>query len=426
MKTYLVGGAVRDRLLGLPVAERDWVVVDATAAELLARGYKQVGKDFPVFLHPHTREEHALARTERKTARGYHGFDVHATPDVSLEDDLRRRDLTINAMALAQDGSLVDPFGGRADLQERWLHHVSTAFSEDPVRILRVARFAARLGPLGFRVHPDTVGLMRDMVAAGEVDALVAERVWKELQRALEDAEPWRFIEVLQECGALARLFPEIDALYGVPQPVAHHPEVDTGVHTLLVLRQAARLSKDPEVRFAALVHDLGKGVTPRDEWPRHVGHERRGVALVQALCERIRTPASYRDLGMLAARYHLLCHRAAELRPSTVLRLLEATDALRRPQRFAWLLLACEADARGRLGREAEPYPQAELLRSARDATLSVDPQALAGQGLRGAAMGEALRRLRVQALATVFRPKAHRAGPGGTVVPPPPLRQN
>jgi len=278
------------------------------------------------------------------------------------------------------------------------------------VRLLRVARFAARLGPLGFRVHPETVRLLRQMVAAGEVDALVAERVWKELQRALADPEPWRFIEVLRDCGALVRLFPEIDRLFGVPQPAAFHPEVDTGEHTLLVLRQAAQLSADPEVRFAAVVHDLGKGATPRQEWPRHIGHERRGVALVQALCERCRAPASYRDLGVLATRYHLLCHRATELRPSTTMKLLEATDALRRPARFAQLLLACEADARGRLGRAAEPYPQAELLRQALAAAAAVDARALAGQGLSGAAMGEALRRLRVQSLSAILRPQEWR----------------
>jgi len=312
MQTYLVGGAVRDKLLGLPVQDRDYVVVGATPEQMIARGFKPVGADFPVFLHPETREEYALARTERKAGHGYKGFKVYAAPDVTLEDDLRRRDLTINAMAEDEAGHLVDPYGGAADLRDGLLRHVSEAFAEDPVRILRVARFAARYAPRGFRVADETLALMRSMVKAGEADHLVAERVWAELERALGEERPSAFFWVLRSCGALARLFPEIDRLIGVPQPSQHHPEVDTGVHVMLVLDAAARLSPDPRVRFAALVHDLGKSETPAAEWPKHVGHEKRGAELVKALCERFRVPNEYRDLGVIAARFHALCHRVA------------------------------------------------------------------------------------------------------------------
>ncbi|MDE2089067.1 MAG: multifunctional CCA addition/repair protein [Gammaproteobacteria bacterium] len=409
MDTYLVGGAVRDKFLGLPVKERDWVVVGATPAEMLARGYKQVGKDFPVFLHPETHEEYALARTERKTAPGYKGFAVHAAPDVTLEQDLERRDLTINAMAETLDGRVIDPFDGRRDLEARRLRHVSPAFVEDPVRILRVARFAARLARWNFTVADETLALMKRMVDNGEVDALVPERVWQELVRALGEDHPARFFEVLRACGALARLFPEIERLFGVPQPPRHHPEVDTGVHTLMVLEQAARLSPDPCVRFAALTHDLGKGETPAGEWPHHHGHEQRSVRLVQALCRRLRAPNDYRDLAVLTARYHGHCHRAAELRPSTLLDTLQALDAFRRPQRFEQFLLTCEADARGRTGREDVPYPQADWLRAARQAAVAVNAAALADGGLRGEALARELRRRRLDAVRRAKRKDAN-----------------
>ena len=397
MRVYQVGGSVRDRLLGLPVQDRDWVVVGSTPEALRALGYRQVGRDFPVFLHPETGEEYALARTERKTAPGYRGFAVHADPGVTLEEDLRRRDVTVNAMALDEGGELIDPFGGREDLRLRRLRHVSPAFVEDPVRILRVARFAARLG---FSVAAETFALMRAMVEAGEVDALTPERVWTELERALAEADPGRFVDVLRECGALARLFPEVDALFGVPQRAEYHPEVDTGAHVLLVLAQAARLSPDPLVRFAALVHDLGKGTTPSGEWPRHVGHEDRGAALVGALCERYRAPVEFRELGVLTARLHGLCHRALELRPETVLRLLESADAFRRPERFERMLLACEADFRGRAGWADRSYPQGDALRSARSAAAAVQVRPLLDQGLSGLDLANALRGLRVAAI--------------------------
>jgi len=400
MEIYLVGGAVRDALLGLQPKERDWVVVGATVSEMEAQGFRLVGKDFPVFLHPRTQEEYALARTERKTAPGYKGFAVHAAPDVSLEQDLLRRDLTINAMAQTDDGALIDPFGGRQDLQHKLLRHVSPAFVEDPVRILRVARFAARFAPLGFTVAEETNQLMTEMVAAGEVDALVPERVWAETERALREATPSRFFEVLRACGALAKLFPEIEQLFGVPQPEKYHPEIDTGVHTLMVLTQAARLSPAPEVRFAALLHDLGKGITPREEWPRHINHEERGVPLVEALCERLRAPNHFRDLAVAVTRYHLHYHRAAELKASTLLKTLNALDALRRPQRFEQFLLACEADSRGRPGFEDAHYEQPAIMRRARDAAAGITIQSIDASGLSGPQIGEALERARIAAI--------------------------
>ncbi len=400
MEIYLVGGAVRDELLGREVKERDWVVVGASAQDMLARGFRSVGKDFPVFLHPDSGEEYALARTERKIAPGYRGFAFHAAPEVSLEDDLARRDLTINAMARAADGALIDPYGGRRDLEARVLRHVSPAFAEDPVRILRVARFAARYAGLGFSVAPETLALMRTMVDAGEVDALVPERVWQELARALAEPSPQRCVEVLRACGALARILPEIDALFGVPQRPEHHPEVDTGVHTLLALEQAVRLGTDAATRFAVLMHDLGKGTSPPDQWPRHIGHEGRSVALVRALCARLRVPTEFRDLALLAAEFHTHAHRALELRPGTVLETLERLDAFRRPARFAQFLLACEADARGRTGFEERPYPQAAWFAQARDAAAAVPARALAEAGLKGAALAEALRRQRLAAI--------------------------
>jgi tRNA nucleotidyltransferase (CCA-adding enzyme) len=400
MQVYLVGGAVRDSLLGLPVRERDWVVVGSTRAELLRLGYREVGNDFPVFLHPETHEEYALARLERKTGPGYRGFDVQFGPEVTLEEDLARRDLTINAIAQAADGALVDPYGGRRDLDARVLRHVSEAFVEDPVRILRVARFAARFAPLGFRVAPETLELMRAIVARHELDALVPERVWQETEKALREQRPGEFFSVLRSCGALAKIFPEIDALFGVPQPPQWHPEIDTGVHTLMVLEQAVVLGADPEVRFAALVHDLGKGTTPPTEWPKHHGHEERSVALIEALAARLRVPGNYRELAVIVARYHGIVHRALELRPGTVLDFLEGSDAFRRPTRFAQALLACEADARGRTGFEARAYPQRALLSAARDAAAAVKPLAEDIASKDGARIAAGLRRLRLAAI--------------------------
>ncbi len=403
MQTFLVGGAVRDRLLGLPVRERDWVVVGGTPAAMEAAGFRRVGASFPVYLHPQTGEEHALARTERKTAPGYQGFAVHAAPDVTLEADLLRRDLTINAMAEDANGRIIDPYGGQADLLARRLRHVSDAFREDPVRILRVARFAARFAPLGFAVAAETLQLMREMVAAGEAGALVPERVWQETERALAGPHPDVFIAVLRDCGALAVIFPEIDALWGVPQTQAWHPEVDTGAHLLLALRESARLSAKSEVRFAVLVHDLGKAATPARYWPKHIGHEERSVALAENLCRRLGVPNRFRELGLAVARYHGLAHRAAELRPATLLALLEDVDALRRPERFEDFLAACEADAGGRLGRAGAPYPQATLLRAARSAAAAVDVSSIVARGLTGEALGDAIRQERARAIATV-----------------------
>jgi tRNA nucleotidyltransferase (CCA-adding enzyme) len=409
MEIYLVGGAVRDKLLGLPVRERDWVVVGARAEEMRALGYRPVGKDFPVFLHPKTHEEYALARTERKTAAGYRGFAVHADPDVTLKDDLKRRDLTINALAEDQTGNLIDCYGGHHDLKDRILRHVSPAFAEDPVRILRAARFAARFKQLGFQVADETYVLMRKMVDAGEVDALVPERVWQELARALSESTPAEFFKVLQVCGALAKLFPEIDRLFGVPQPRAYHPEIDVGVHTMLVLSQAAKLSPEPVVRFAALTHDLGKGATPRKEWPAHRRHEKRGVELVEALCDRLKAPNDYRELARHVARYHLHSHRAEELRAATLLKVLEAIDAFRRPRRFEQFLVACEADWRGRAGFEERAYSQAQVLRAARKAALAVDTKTLLERGLKGAAIADTLRERRIAAIKAQRQSRRH-----------------
>jgi len=401
MQVYLVGGAVRDALLGLPVKERDWVVVGSTRDELLGLKYREVGRDFPVFLHPDSHEEYALARLERKVSPGYRGFAVEFGPQVSLEEDLARRDLTINAIAKAEDGSLIDPYNGRRDLQARILRHVSPAFIEDPVRILRVARFAARFASLGFHVAPETMALMRAMVERGEVDALVAERVWQETEKALKEPGASVFFKVLRECGALKVIYPEIDALFGVPQPEKWHPEIDTGVHTLMVLDQAVRLSTDVRVRFAALVHDLGKAATPQAEWPGHKGHEERSVALIEALSERLRLPGEYRDLSVIVARYHGNVHRAFELRPKTILGILEKTDAFRRPERFAQALLACEADSRGRLGLENIPYPQREYLQAARDAAAAIRPTPQDIAEHAGPQIAERLHARRLEAIA-------------------------
>jgi tRNA nucleotidyltransferase (CCA-adding enzyme) len=397
MKVYRVGGAVRDRLLRRTVQDTDWVVVGATPDEMTARGFKPVGGDFPVFLHPETGEEYALARTERKSGRGYKGFTIHSAPDVTLEDDLRRRDLTINAIAEDEQGNLIDPFGGRADLERHVLRHVSPAFIEDPLRVLRVARFAARLE---FSIAPETLQLMSEISAAGELDDLVPERVWMETERALVESFPARYFATLRRCGALQRVFPEIDSLFGVPQPERHHPEIDTGVHTLMVLEQAAALAPDPETRFAALVHDLGKAATPAAEWPGHGGHEERGVEILNRLCDRLHVPNRFRELAVIVARHHLDCHRIGEMRADTILRKLEAADGFRRPDRFDRFLLACEADARGRKGLEERDYPQAALWKAALAAARSAETGDLNLPALDGDAAKAAIRKRRVEAI--------------------------
>jgi tRNA nucleotidyltransferase (CCA-adding enzyme) len=407
MQIYLVGGAVRDRLLGLPVTERDWVVIGATGNELEARGFQRVGRSFPVYLHPDTQEEYALARTETKTGPGYRGFEVRADPHVTLEQDLARRDLTINAIAEAEDGQLVDPYGGRDDIENRVLRHVSDAFREDPVRVLRAARFAARFHELGFRLAEETLQLMSDMVAAGEVDALVPERVWKETECALAETRPDIFFRMLRNTGALQVIYPEVDALFGVPQPERWHPEIDTGKHTLMVLLDSARRDCSSEVRFAALVHDLGKGTTPRDQWPRHIGHEQRSVKLIKNLCARIGVPNRFRDLAVPVALYHGISHRAAELRPQTILKVLEALDAFRRPNRLEEFLAACKADARGRTGHEDDDYPQAKIFTAALAAAAEVRASDLSASGLTDKALGAAIRNSRIAAIdATIKAP--------------------
>jgi tRNA nucleotidyltransferase (CCA-adding enzyme) len=404
MHIYLVGGAVRDKLLNRPVVDHDHVVVGARPEEMLALGYKPVGKDFPVFLHPQTGEEYALARTERKSGRGYHGFVVHADATVTLEQDLQRRDLTINAIAQDEHGALTDPYQGVRDIEARVLRHVSPAFVEDPVRVLRVARFAARFAPLGFSVADETMALMRQMVRDGEVDHLVPERVWAETRKALSEPQPSAFLRVLREAGALHVLFPEIDALYGVPQRAEFHPEIDTGVHVEMVLDAAAELaSGDDLVGFCALVHDLGKALTPADELPRHVGHEHRGVAPLRALAARLKVPTEHATLAELVCREHLNAHRAFELKPATVLKLLNALDALRRPARLDAFLAACEADKRGRLHHEHDDYPQAGYLREARAAAAVVDAAGFVAQGLTGPDVGTAMTAARVDAIAAL-----------------------
>lgn len=399
MKVYRVGGAVRDQLLNYPSIETDWVVVGATVDDMLAQGFRQVGKDFPVFLHPGSNEEYALARTERKQGHGYHGFSVHADPSVTLEQDLQRRDLTINAMAEDDNGEIIDPYGGQRDLEHKVLRHVSPAFVEDPLRVLRVARFAARYHHLGFRIADETLALMTHIVAEGELAHLANERVWTEIQRALGERNPAVFISTLRQCRALAALLPEVDALFGVPQRAEYHPEIDTGIHTLLSLEQAVSMKASTAVRFAVLVHDLGKALTPADVLPRHIGHEQRGVAPVKALCKRLGVPSAYRDLAVLVCQWHLHAHRARELRGKTLLKLLGAANALRQPERFADFILACKADTRGRTGFEDKDYPQADYLRAvlatAQGVTIKdIDP------ALEGKAIGEALQQLRIRRL--------------------------
>jgi tRNA nucleotidyltransferase (CCA-adding enzyme) len=402
MELFIVGGAVRDALLGQPASDRDWVAVGATPEEMLALGYRAVGKDFPVFIHPQTGEEVALARTERKSGRGYHGFAFHAAPDVSLVEDLARRDLTINAIAQAADGSLIDPYGGQADLQEGVLRHVSGAFVEDPVRLLRVARLAARFP--GFSLAPETRALLRQMVDNSEVDALVPERVWQELSRGLMCERPSRMFNVLRDCGALQRLLPEVDKLWGVPQPPQHHPEIDTGVHLMLVLDQAAQINAPLPVRWACLCHDLGKGSTPPAEWPRHIAHEARSAKLAAALAERLRVPTDCRELADTVAREHGNLHASAPLNATAVLRLLERCDALRRPDRFAQVLMACACDARGRTGLQDRPYAPATRLPPLLQAALRIDTASVAAEaaarGRQGPEIGDAVRQARVSAI--------------------------
>ncbi|MEI7184917.1 multifunctional CCA addition/repair protein [Pectobacterium carotovorum] len=401
MKIYLVGGAVRDSLLGLPVTEKDWVVVGATPENLLTQGYQQVGKDFPVFLHPVSRDEYALARTERKSGKGYTGFVCHAAPDVTLEQDLLRRDLTINAIARTERGDLIDPYHGRRDLENRLLRHVSDAFSEDPLRVLRVARFAARFAHLGFQIAEETMALMQKMAHEGELAYLTPERVWKETEKALGTSSPDVYFQVLRDCGALAVLFPEIDNLYGVPAPAKWHPEIDTGIHTMMTVAMAARLSPEIDVRFATLCHDLGKGLTPPELWPRHHGHGPAGVKLVEALCQRLRVPNPIRDLAKLVAEYHDLVHTVQVLQPKTLLKLFDAIDVWRKPQRLEQLALTSEADARGRAGFEENPYPQGDYLREAFRVASQISSAAVVADGFTGIDVRNELARRRIHALA-------------------------
>jgi tRNA nucleotidyltransferase (CCA-adding enzyme) len=398
VQRYLVGGAVRDSLLGYPFHERDWVVVGATPQQMLDLGYQQVGKDFPVFLHPHSKEEHALARTERKSGKGYTGFTVYAAPDVTLEQDLLRRDLTINAIAQADDGTLIDPFGGVTDIHNKVLRHVSAAFAEDPLRVLRVARFYARYAHLGFTVASETRQLMQEL--GTELDTLPPERVWQETAKALSEQTPQAYFDLLHQTGALQVLMPELAALWGVPQPVQWHPEIDTGVHTLMVLAQAALLTKRLDIRFAALVHDLGKGATKAELWPAHHGHEHSGLPLIKQLCQRLRVPNDCRDLALLVCEYHQLIHRAQQLKSSTVLKLFDAIDLWRKPERLDAILLCCTADLRGRTGFEQAAYPQTDYLQSLAKAARQVSAKALIAQGINGAAIKPALQRARLDAI--------------------------
>ena len=397
---YLVGGAVRDELLGLEVRERDWVVTGSTPEALLKRGYRQVGASFPVFLHPETAEEYALARTERKQGHGYHGFSVDFHPGVSLEEDLERRDLTINAMARDARGGLIDPFGGQEDLDKRLLRHVSPAFTEDPLRVLRVARFAARFSHLGFLVDAGTLQLMRDITASGELQHLAEERCWSELIGGLSAQTPSVYLDVLRECGALAVLLPEVDRLFGVPQPEQYHPEIDTGVHVQMTLDYAARQGYSAGVRFALLLHDLGKGLTAPEEWPSHHDHEKTGLPLVRDVCARLRAPTAFRDLAVIVSELHVLCHRAEELRPSRLLALLEQADLLRRPERLEPFLQACESDFRGRKGLEQRPYPQTNTVKAALEAVAAVKPASMELEGLSGEQIGLKIREARIEAI--------------------------
>lgn len=398
MKIYLVGGAVRDKLLGQPIKERDWVVVGATPDEMIKKGFKPVGKEFPIFLHPKTHEEYALARTERKVGKGYKGFTFYTSPEITLEQDLIRRDLTVNAMALSENEELIDPFGGQKDLESKKLRHVSDAFKEDPVRILRVARFAAQFAPLGFSVVNETIVLMREMVQNKEINALVPERVWQETEGALNTPCPTAFFKTLRECGALKILFPEIEQLYGVPNPSAVHPEIDSGVHTMMVLDQSVKLNGDGMTRFAALLHDLGKGITPMSIWPQHIDHEKAGVSLVKSLCKRLRAPKDYRDLAIMVCQYHGMAHKIFELRAGSILKLLEKTDAIRRPDRFYQFLSACEADSKGRSGYENEDYSQHKFLQTVLEKLKEIPVKPLIEKGLEGNELIERIREKRIK----------------------------
>ena len=403
-KTYLVGGAVRDALLGLRAVERDWVVVGSEPEHMINQGYKQVGASFPVFLHPDSGEEYALARTEKKEGHGYHGFNVDFHPGVTLEEDLQRRDLTINAIAQDEDGSLVDPFGGQQDIEQKVLRHVSDAFVEDPLRVLRVARFAARFAAFGFRVHPSTLTLMREITESGELEHLAAERVWREIERSMSADKPSEFVSVLRDCGALEVLLPEVNALFGVPQPEKYHPEIDTGVHLLMALDQAAAISNgDSSIVFAVLMHDLGKGVTPKQHWPSHRGHEAAGIPLVDAVCKRVRAPNAMHDLARKVCARHLDCHRILEARPTTVLKLLENLDVFRQPQILPGFTLACEADYRGRKGLQERDYLQGEYLQRAYRAVADIRARDLDLEGVSGPQVGEKLRQARIQAIANL-----------------------
>ncbi len=404
MEKYLVGGAVRDHLLGLPVLEKDWVVIGETPESMVKQGFHSVGKDFPVFLHPKNHDEYALARTERKTALGYRGFAVHASPDVTLEEDLIRRDLTINAMAMTHNGEIIDPYGGQKDLQNKIFRHISPAFSEDPVRILRIARFAARYGHLGFTIAKETQSLMKSMVISGEVDALVPERVWAELLKALKEQSPVNFFYTLKNCSALQKIIPELDCLFGIPQPEKYHPEIDTGIHSLLSLEQAALLSNRPDVRFAALMHDLGKGLSPKEDWPRHHGHEKNGLPVLEGLCARLRIPNTFKSLAMQVMQYHTHCHKAYELNASTITDMLTVLNAFKPNSSLEAFILACKADARGRTGFEQIAYPQADFLTLAAIAGSTLDTSTVLNGKLHGADIGIALRELRIKAIAKVI----------------------
>lgn len=405
MKTWLVGGAVRDKLLSLPVSDKDWVVTGSTPEQMMQSGFKAVGKDFPVFLHPETHEEYALARTERKTNAGYHGFQFHTAPDVTLEEDLIRRDLTINAMALDEaTGQIVDPCGGQDDLAAKLLRHTSPAFAEDPVRILRIARFSARFQPMGFKIAPETLSLMKVMVKNGEVDALVPERVFQEFSSALKASAPEQFIETLRACGALVKLFPEIDALFGQPQPIEYHPEIDCGIHSLMTLKRASFHSPDPIIRFASLLHDLGKGITPKDKLPHHYGHEANGVPLVKALCERLKVPTKWQQLALISCEYHLHVHRAFELKAATILKLFNRTNAWRNPSGFQDFLTVCLADSQGRTGYENSEYPQQEYLQTCLEACQQISAQSFVQAGLKGEAISQAMNQARLEAIKKVY----------------------
>ena len=401
MKTYLVGGAVRDQLLNIPSKDKDWVVVGSTPQQMLDLGYKQVGADFPVFLHPKSQQEFALARTERKQGHGYQGFDVHFSDDVTLEEDLIRRDLTINAMAQSNDGTIFDPFNGQQDLSEKVLRHVSPAFSEDPLRVLRVARFAARFHHLGFTIADETLALMQHISQSGELNHLTAERVWVETERALQEKSPWVYFDVLKKCEALAVCFPELNALFGVPQPKQHHPEIDTGLHSLMVLEQATLLSPNPVIRFSALMHDLGKALTPQENWPKHIKHEALGLKPINEMCDRLRIPNLFRELSLKTCEYHTQVHKAFELKASTIWKLFRKCDALRKPERFHDMLVACMADSRGRTGFENIDYPQADYLKALLAASMAVQVKDLVQQGFQGAALGQEIDKARIQAIA-------------------------